>query len=120
MQHQAQHARRELTPAEKARVLETRRWAQQHATEIRQLARIHRDHPGGAVAGLQDALDLLKVERLRQQLNLSDNHERTDSERSELLRLEREAEANPTVSALRQFAEALGKQLLVVLDDLPT
>ena len=119
MQRKAQHVRRELTPGEKTRVQETRRWAQGHEAEIRQLAKIHRDHPSGSVATLEDALVLLKAERLRQQLSLSDIQERTGIERPNLSRLENEAEANPTIATLMRYAEALGKRLLIVLDDLP-
>ena len=120
MQPKAQHVRRDLTPGEKKRVQETRRWAQGHETEILQLAKIHRDHPSDSIATLEDALVLLKAERLRQQLSLSDIQERTGIERPNLSRLENEAEANPTIATLMRYAEALGKRLLIVLDDLPS
>jgi len=120
MQRKAQHIRRELTPEEKKRVLETRRWAQEHETEIRQLAKIRRDHPSDSIATMEDALALLKAERLRQELSLSDIHKRTGIERPNLSRLENELEANPTIATLMRYAEALGKRLLIVLDDLPS
>ena len=120
MQPKAQHVRRELTPGEKKRVQETRRWAQGHETEIRQLAKIHRDHPSDSMARLEDALALLKAERLRQELSLSDVQQRTGIEQPNLSRLENEVEANPTIATLVRYAEALGKRLLIVLDDLPS
>jgi DNA-binding phage protein len=120
MPRKAQHLRRELTPEEKLRVQETRRWAQEHGPEIRQLAEIHRDHPSDSIASLEDALALLKAERLRQQLSLSDVQERTGIERPNLSRLENEAEANPTIATLIRYAEALGKRLMIVLDDIPS
>lgn len=120
MQRKAKHVRRELTADEKRRVQETRRWAQEHESEIRELAKIHRDHPSDSIASLTDTLALLKAERLRQQLSLSDIQARTGIERPNLSRLENEAEANPTIATLMRYAEALGKQLLVVLDDLPS
>ena len=120
MQRKAQHVRRELTPGEKDRVQETRRWAQGHETEILQLAKIHRDHPSDSIASLEDALVLLRAERLWQQLSLSDIQERTGIERPNLSRLENEVEANPTIATLVRYAEALGKRLLIVLDDLPS
>jgi transcriptional regulator with XRE-family HTH domain len=80
---------------------------------------LYRDHPKDSFSNLKDALALLKAERLRQQLSLSDLQERTGIERSNLSRLENEAEVNPTIGTLMRYAEALGKQLLVVIDDLP-
>jgi DNA-binding phage protein len=120
MPRKAQHVRRALTPEEKLRVQETRQWAQEHETEIRQLAKIHRDHPSDSIASLKDALALLKAERLRQQLSLSDVQERTGIERPNLSRLENEAEANPTIATLIRYAEALGKRFMIVLDDIPS
>lgn len=120
MPRKARHVRRELTPDEKLRVQETRRWAEDHEPEIRQLAKIQRDQPSGSIASLEDALALLKAERLRQQLSLSDIQERTGIERPNLSRLENEAEANPTIATLIRYAEALGKRFMIVLDDLPS
>ena len=60
---------------------------------------------------------MLKAERLRQGLSLSDVEARTGIERPNLSRLENEAKANPTVSTLTRYAEALGKKLLIVLAD---
>ena len=72
------------------------------------------------MARLEDALALLKAERLRQELSLSDIQQRTGIERPNLSRLENEVEANPTIATLVRYAEALGKRLLIVLDDLPS
>jgi transcriptional regulator with XRE-family HTH domain len=50
-------------------------------------------------------------------LSLSDIEERTGIGRPNLSRLENEAEANPTVTTLTRYAEALGKRLMIVLAD---
>jgi len=120
MPRQHQHIRRELTPEERARVEETRRWAADHKSELQQLAKLYRDHPSDSLAPLEDALALLKAERLRQQLSLSDIEERTGIGRPNLSRLENDAESNPTVLTLTRYAEAMGKQLVIALVDHPS
>ena len=119
MKREAKRIRRELTPQEREKVNASRHWAQEHEPEIRQLAKIYRDHPSDTPATLKDVVALLKAERIRQQLSLADVQERTGIERPNLSRLENEVEANPTIATVMRYAEALGKQLLVVMDDLP-
>ena len=68
-------------------------------------------------ATLQDALRLLRAERVRQGLSLADIQDRTGIERPNLSRLENEGSSNPTVATLTRYAEALGKRLVIVLAD---
>jgi DNA-binding phage protein len=114
---QAKHVRRELTDAERARVTETRRLVQQEETEIRGLAKKYKQQHDAAQATLQEALQLLKAERIRQGLSLADVQERAGIERPNLSRLENDAEANPTVATLTRYAEALGKKLVISLSN---
>jgi DNA-binding phage protein len=115
---QAKHVQRELTELERARVSEARRLVQQDETEIRRLAQNYKHEYDTAHATLQEAIELLKAERVRQGLSLADVQERTGMERPNLSRLENDAEANPTVATLSRYAEALGKKLVVSLSDL--
>jgi len=108
---------RELTADERRKVEETRLWVKQHADEICELARMYRNHSSDSIATLEDAVELLKAERIRQQLSLGDIDERVGIGRPNLSRLENDAEANPTVATLVRYAEALGKRLLIVLED---
>lgn len=65
------------------------------------------------------AIAVLKAERELQGLSLADMKQRTGIERSTLSRLENNEEANPTIGTLSRYAEAVGKQLLIVLADAP-
>jgi DNA-binding phage protein len=114
---EARHIRRELTPEERARVTEARRLIAAEEPEIRKKARIYKREYDAAQAALHDALKLLKAERERLGLSLTEVAERTGIERPNLSRLENETEPNPTVATLSRYAEALGKRLLIVLAD---
>lgn len=117
MTRQAQHVRRELTPAERARVAEGRKLVAAEEGEIRRKAREHKRAYDAGPAALEQALQLLKAERRQQGLSLADIEDRTGISRPNLSRLENEAQANPTVSTLSRYASALGKKLLIVLAD---
>ena len=67
-------------------------------------------------ATLQEALQVLKAERIQQGLSLADIQQRSGIEKPNLSRLENET-ANPTVATLIRYAEALGKRLMIVLAD---
>ena len=60
---------------------------------------------------MQHAMAVLKAERVKKGLSLSDMKERTGIERSTLSRLENNAEANPTVHTLTRYADAVGKKV---------
>jgi DNA-binding XRE family transcriptional regulator len=114
---EARHIRRELTPEERARVTEARRLIAAEEPEIQKKARIYKREYDAAQPALHDALKLLKAERERLGLSLTEVAERTGIERPNLSRLENETEPNPTVATLSRYAEALGKRLLIVLAD---
>ena len=59
----------------------------------------------------------LRAERQRLGLSLADIHERTGIDRAALSRLENNEDANPTLTTLERYAEALGKRMVVVLSD---
>jgi DNA-binding phage protein len=66
---------------------------------------------------LQHTMAVLKAERMRKGLSLSDIKERTGIERSTLSRLENNAAANPTINTLSRYADAVGKKVFVVFAD---
>lgn len=113
----AKHVRRELTDAERARVTEARKSVQQDEATIRRTAKQYKQEYDAAQATLQEALQLLKAERLRQGLSLADIQDRAGIERPNLSRLENDVEANPTVATLTRYAEALGKKLVISLSN---
>ena len=66
---------------------------------------------------LRQVLAALRDERERQGLSLADINARTGIDRAALSRLENNEDANPTLATLERYAEAIGKQLLVMLSD---
>ncbi len=64
---------------------------------------------------LRQVLGKLRAERERQGLSLADINKRTGIDRAALSRLENNPEANPTLATLERYAEAIGKQMVVLL-----
>jgi AraC-like DNA-binding protein len=114
---EARHIQGELTDAQRARVAEARQLIQGEAAEIRHKAKQYKQEHDAAQATLSEAPRLLKAERVRQGLSLSDIQQRTGMDPPNLSRLENDAGVNPTVATLTRYAEAMGKKLLVVLSD---
>lgn len=108
---------RELTPDEKARHAEGLAEAEADKEEILSLAKHFRAARREGAAALEQALRLLRSEREQQGLSLSDIQERTGIAKSNLSRLETDEHANPTIATLANYAEALGKKVLIVLAD---
>jgi len=66
---------------------------------------------------LRQVLAALRGERERQGLSLADINERTGIDRAALSRLENNESANPTLATLERYAEAVGKQMVVLLSE---
>ena len=66
---------------------------------------------------IRQLLGALRAERQRLGLSLADIYERTGIDRAALSRLENNEDANPTLTTLERYAEALGKRMVVVLSD---
>jgi len=114
---QAKRVRRVLTPEEQARITEVRRLVELDKEEILSEGRRHKADFDATHAPLDSALRLLKEERVRQGLSLADVQQRTGIEPPNLSKLENESEANPTITTLSRYAAALGKKLVVVMED---
>lgn len=82
--------------------------------EIRAEARAIRQ---GRQANLKEAIRLLKAERELRGLSLADIGDRTGLSKSAISKLENSEDANPTVSTLTKYADALGMTLKIVLTD---
>ena len=59
----------------------------------------------------------LKEERQRQGLSLADVNARSGIDRSTLSRLENDEDPNVTMNTLMRYAQAVGKTVLVQLED---
>jgi DNA-binding XRE family transcriptional regulator len=106
---------RKTTLEERKRHREVR---EQIAEELPELKRKGRQAKAAHEA-LRDAMQALKQEREAQGLSLADIRDRTGIERSTLSRLENDETANPTISTLMRYAEAVGKDILIILTDRP-
>ena len=66
---------------------------------------------------LRQVLTALRAERERLGLSLADINQRSGIDRAALSRLENNEEANPTITTLERYAEAIGKHMIVLLYD---
>jgi hypothetical protein len=114
---QARHIERRLTPAEEARVRTTPAQAEAEKEELLTLARRYKMEHDSLAAPLKAALRLLKAERLAQGLSLGAIERATGIGRPALSRLEREADPNPTIGTLARYADALGKRVVIGLEE---
>jgi DNA-binding Xre family transcriptional regulator len=69
---------------------------------------------------LKYAMKTLKEERQRQGLSLADMKARSGIDRSTLSRLENDEDPNVTMNTLMRYAQAVGKTVLVQLEDVST
>lgn len=106
---------RNATPEEAARHAVVR---QQIETELPAIKQVGREKLVEAMqrgVELEHTVALLKAERIRQGLSLSDINQRSGIEKSTLSRLENNEEANPTIGTLTRYASAIGVKLTVAL-----
>lgn len=115
MRKLAKQVHRPLTAEERKRVTAARAEVETEKADIRRQAKQYKKEADEARATLQEAMQMLKAERIGQGLSLADIQERTGIERPNLSKLENEAEANPTIATLMRYADALGKRLMIVL-----
>lgn len=106
---------RSITPAKKARHAQIREQIQVELPEIEQRGRQQLAEAILQCVEIQHITALLKAERLKQGLSLADLNERTNIDRSTLSKLESNTDANPTISTLARYAEAIGKKVVVSL-----
>ena len=108
---------REATAEEKERHTRLREHIQEELVDIKQRAKQQLAEAMQRGIAMQHTMAVLKAERMKKGLSLSDMKERTGIERSTLSRLENHEEANPAVNTLIRYAEAVGKKMFIVLVD---
>jgi DNA-binding XRE family transcriptional regulator len=104
---------RRLTPEEAAKYKAVRELV---AEELPELVARHQERMA-VLDELQGLLGQLKAAREAKGLSLADLTERTGMDRSALSKLETGQRPNPTVETLVRYAEAVGKRLVVSLED---
>lgn len=115
--HMGKRIYREATVEEQERHRRVREQIQQELPDIQQRARQHLAAAMQRGIAIQQTMAVLKAERMKKGLSLSEMKERTGIERSTLSRLENQADANPTIQTLTRYAAAVGKKVLVVFAD---
>lgn len=108
---------REATSAEATRHKQIREQIQQELPDIRHRARQLLTEFVQHGSDVQQLLAALKSERLQKGISLAELGKRTGIDVATLLALEENIDADPTVGALTQYADAVGKKVLVVLTD---
>ena len=104
---------RPLTDEERRRYFDLRTEIEREKPELLALGRpIKAPH-----ARLRDAVATLKATRESMGLSLLDIGKRTRIGKANLSRLENAANPNPTIDTLSRYAEALGKDIEIVLRD---
>jgi DNA-binding phage protein len=115
--HMGKRIYREATVDEQERHRRIREQIQQELPDIEQRAKQHLADAMQRGIAIQQTMAVLKAERRKKGLSLSEMKERTGIERSTLSRLENQADANPTIQTLTRYAAAVGKKVLVVFVD---
>ena len=108
---------RATTAEERARHAAARQAIANELPEIREHARATLDILKQQGTPIRQLISAMKAERERQGLSLADIKDRTGIDRAALSRLENNEEANPTLSTLERYADAIGKHMVVVLTD---
>ena len=106
---------RKATDEERARHAKVREQVAEELPDIRKRAKQRLALLKKEGIPLRQALAALRAERERQGLSLADINERTGIDRAALSRLENNEDANPTLATLERYAEAVGKQMIVLL-----
>ena len=108
---------RKATDEERKRHTTVREQIEVELPDIKQRARHRLELIKKEGTPLRQVLAALRAERERQGLSLSDINERTGIDRAALSRLENNENANPTLATLERYAEAVGKQVVVLLSE---
>ncbi len=106
--------KRLLTDEELARYRKVREQVAEELPEIRRWAKSAKPR-----ILLKSAVKTLKEERRRQGLSLADVKARSGIDRSTLSKLENDEDPNVTMNTLMRYAAAVGKTVLVQLEDVP-
>jgi len=108
---------RKATDAERARHAKIREQIAEELPDIKQRAKHRLSLLKKEGTPLRQVLAALHAERKRQGLSLADINQRTGIDRAALSRLENNEDANPTLMTLERYAEAVGKQMVVLLSE---
>jgi hypothetical protein len=106
-----------LSDSERSRLRLLREQVEAEKDDIIAEGRGHKAAHDTSVARLREVMRLLRAERIHQGLSLADVQSQTGIPRSALSRLETDPGANPTLATITRYAEALGKDVQILLAD---
>jgi ribosome-binding protein aMBF1 (putative translation factor) len=107
-----------LPPAERARLKRIREGVLKNdREELSKQARRFDERQQTVKVELARAAQLLRAERECQGLSLADIGKKSGISRAAICRLENLVDANPTISTLTRLADALGKRLVIAVED---
>jgi len=107
-----------LPPAERARLKQLREDVLKNdRAELSKQAREFEKRQRAVKVELTRAATLLRAERESQGLSLADIGKKSGISRAAICRLENLVDANPTISTLTRLADALGKRLVIAVED---
>lgn len=114
-QQNGQRIYQSTSDEEKARYAQIRERIQSELPQIKERGREKLAEAILHGVEIQHITSLLKAERLKQGLSLSDLNKRTQIDRATLSKLENNKDTNPTISTIVRYAEAVGKKVVVTL-----
>lgn len=108
---------RKATDEERTRHAIIREQIARELPDIKQRARLRLALLRKEGTPLRQVVGALRAERERLGLSLADIYERSGIDRAALSRLENNEDANPTLATLERYADAVGKQMVVLLSE---
>ena len=108
---------RKATDEERTRHANIREQIARELPDIKQRARLQLALLRKEGTPLRQIVGALRAERERLGLSLADIYERSGIDRAALSRLENNEDANPTLATLERYADAVGKQMVVLLSE---
>lgn len=106
---------RTATPEEKARHQQIREQIAEELPTLQQRAKQKLAEFVEKNDDIRKTVALLKAERLKQGLTLTDMHQSTGIDIETLLQLEENGSVDPTITTLTRYADAVGKKMSLVL-----
>ena len=104
-----------LTPEDRERHARIRAEIEKEKPRLTELGRQIRRRHEARQARLKQAVAELKAAREQLGLSLAEVGERTGIGKSNLSRLEKAPDPNPTIDTLNRYAEAVGKEIVITL-----
>jgi DNA-binding XRE family transcriptional regulator len=106
-----------LSPEDKERHRVIRQQIEAEKPRLREIGLAAKRNFDAQQPRLTQAVAALKAAREQMGLSLSEVGARTGIDKSNLSRLENDAEPNPTIDTLTRYASAVGKEIVIVLAD---